>query len=61
MDTSTQIPVAIKIIDLDDAEEDIEDIHQEINMLAQINDSDFVTRYYGSYIQGSKLWIGAFI
>jgi serine/threonine-protein kinase 24/25/MST4 len=42
---------------LEDAEDEIDDVQQEINVLAQINDSEFVTRYYGSFIKDTKLWI----
>ncbi|KAF8974563.1 STE/STE20/YSK protein kinase [Flammula alnicola] len=48
--------VAVKQIDLEDSDDDISEIQQEIASLAQC-DSEYVTRYYGSFVVNYKLWI----
>lgn len=48
--------VAIKQIDLESSDDDISEIQQEIANLAQC-DSEYVTRYYGSFVVQYKLWI----
>ena len=50
LDNRSKKVVAMKIIDLEEAEDEIEDIQQEITVLSQC-DSQHVTRYYGSYLK----------
>jgi len=56
LDRKTGEIVAIKIIDLEEAEEDLEDIRQEISILSQCK-SKYITQYYTSFIEGSNLCI----
>ncbi|KAI4171695.1 MAG: hypothetical protein LQ343_004088 [Gyalolechia ehrenbergii] len=48
--------VAIKLIDLESSDDDIQDIQQEISVLSTCH-SPFVTQYKASFLRGHKLWI----
>lgn len=48
--------MAIKVIDVENAEDEVDDIIQEIAILSGMS-SPYVTKYYGSYMRGTDLWI----
>lgn len=56
VDTHTDEVVAIKIIDLESAADEIDDVQQEIYVLSQCS-CDQLTTYSGSFIAGTKLWL----
>ncbi|KAL8928660.1 MAG: hypothetical protein Q9172_000798 [Xanthocarpia lactea] len=56
VDKRTGQAVAIKVIDVESAEDDVEDIIQEISILSELH-SPYVTKYHGSFLRGSDLWI----
>ena len=48
--------VAIKVIDVENTLNEIEEIQKEIHIMSSLK-TDHVTKYYGSLIHGSELWI----
>ncbi|KAF1949639.1 Pkinase-domain-containing protein [Byssothecium circinans] len=56
IDRRTGQLVAIKVIDVENAEDEVDDIITEIAILSGMN-SPYVTKYYGSYLHGTDLWI----
>ncbi|ORX68707.1 Pkinase-domain-containing protein, partial [Linderina pennispora] len=48
--------VAIKILNLDNEEEDLTDMQREINLLSQLH-SPHIAQYYGSFMESSHMWI----
>lgn len=44
------------MIDIESAEDEVEDIIQEIAILSELQ-SPYVTKYHGSYARGAELWI----
>lgn len=50
-------PVAIKIIDLEDSQDDVGVISREIHALAQGQTCPQLVNYIGSHVCGTKLWI----
>jgi len=56
VDLGSNEVVAIKVIDLESVDEEIEDIQKEISALSDCNCSQ-VTKYFCSFIEGHELWI----
>src|ERR1700760_3260555 len=57
VDKRTGQTVAIKVIDVENAEDEVDDIITEISILSELQ-SPYTTKYYGSFLKGSDLWIG---
>ena len=49
--------VALKIINLDTPDDDVADIQREVALLTQLRDAPNVTKYYGCYMDGPRVWI----
>ena len=50
--------VALKIIDLDaDDGDDVGSIQREVALLTQLRDGPNITKYFGCYLDGPRVWI----
>ncbi|KAF8647096.1 hypothetical protein AX16_006930 [Volvariella volvacea WC 439] len=49
--------VALKIINLDTSDDDVSDIQREVALLTQLRDAPNITKYYGCYMDGPRVWI----
>ncbi|KIY67520.1 kinase-like protein [Cylindrobasidium torrendii FP15055 ss-10] len=49
--------VALKIIDLDREDDDVADIQREVSLLTQLRDAPNITKYFGCYMDGPRVWI----
>ncbi|EPY51978.1 STE/STE20/YSK protein kinase Ppk11 [Schizosaccharomyces cryophilus OY26] len=56
INVETSKPVALKVVDLDATTDQVESLTREINFLIGLN-SPFITRYYESFLDGTRLWI----
>ena len=59
IEKSTGTVVALKIINLDTEDDDVEDIQREVNLLTQLRgaEKNNITQYYGCYLEGPRVWI----
>ena len=48
---------AVKVLNLDCPEDEVEDVQKEIQFLASLKQVPNITRYYGSYLYDTKLWV----
>ncbi|KAK6465285.1 kinase-like domain-containing protein [Scheffersomyces coipomensis] len=53
----TKQVVAIKVLNLDTEDDEVADVQQEIQFLAELKNVPNVTHYYGSFLNDTKLWI----
>ncbi|CAE7748664.1 svkA, partial [Symbiodinium microadriaticum] len=56
VDNITGELVAAKLINLDEAGDELEDVQQEVNIMSSSTCTQ-LTKYYASYLSGSQLWI----
>lgn len=48
---------AIKVLNLDSAEDEVEDVQKEVQFLSSLKQVPNITHYYGSYLNDTKLWV----
>jgi len=53
----TNSVVALKIINLDTEDDDVEAIQKEVALLSQLREGTNVTQYYGCWLDGARVWI----
>lgn len=56
VDSETGATVACKLINLDDASDELENVQQEISVMSHC-DCQQLTKYFTSFLSGSQLWI----
>jgi serine/threonine protein kinase len=49
--------VALKIINLDTPEDEVNVLQREVMLLSQLRDAPNITKYYGCYLDGPRVWI----
>ena len=57
MHSATGQLTAVKVLDLDASDDDLDEIRREIHLLSACGDSEYLTRYLGSYLVDMRLWI----
>lgn len=57
LDIDSKQLIAVKVLSLDTDHEEVKDIQQEIQFLSNLKSVPNITHYYGSYLNGHKLWI----
>lgn len=55
--TRTKQVFAIKVLNLDSDEDEVEDVQREVQFLASMKQVPNITQYYGSYLKDTTLWI----
>ncbi|CAL9734638.1 serine/threonine-protein kinase Kic1p [Monosporozyma servazzii] len=48
---------AIKVLNLDSDADEVEDVQREVQFLSSLKQIPNITRYYGSYLKNTSLWI----